>query len=140
MALDVRNCTHCGRIYNYVTGQPICASCKRKLEDKFKNVKLYLRRHPEATIHQVATDNEVEVNQIRQWIREERITFSRDSVVGIECERCGVMIKTGRYCAKCKSEVTSELKTATNTNNSDSVGEPVKENDSRNKMRFLNRK
>ncbi len=111
--MDVRNCVRCGKIFNYITGQPICVDCKKELEKKFTDVKQYLRENTHASIHEVAEANQVDIRQIKQWIREERITFAEDSLVGIECERCGTTIRTGRFCAKCKSEVAGNLESLT---------------------------
>ena len=52
---------------------------------------------------------EISVKQIKQWVREERLTFSSESPVGIECESCGAMIRTGRFCDKCKGTMASNL-------------------------------
>ena len=52
-------------------------------------------------------------NQIRQWIREERLTFGDDSPIGIDCEGCGAIIKSGRFCPKCKTDLTRGLLDAT---------------------------
>ncbi|AVM68727.1 flagellar protein [Lachnospiraceae bacterium oral taxon 500] len=111
--MDVRNCVRCGKIFNYITGYPICADCKKELEQKFAEVKQYLRENPHSSIQEVADANQVDIRQIKQWIREERITFAEDSMVGIECERCGTTIRTGRFCAKCKSEMAGNLESFT---------------------------
>ena len=110
--MDVRNCVRCGKIFNYITGYPICTDCKKELEQKFAQVKKYLRENPHSSIQEVAEANQVEIRQIKQWIREERITFAEDSLVGIECERCGTTIRTGRFCAKCKAEMAGHLESA----------------------------
>lgn len=107
--MDVRNCVRCGKIFNYVSGQPICVNCKGQLEEKFSEVKQYLRENKGASIQEVSEANQVDIRQIRQWIREERITFAEDSMVGIECERCGVTIRTGRFCNNCKADLAGDL-------------------------------
>jgi flagellar operon protein (TIGR03826 family) len=107
--MDVRNCKQCGRLFNYLSGLPICPSCKEKMEDKFIQTKEYIRDNPGATIQMVADENEVTVQQIRQWVREERLEFSKDSPVGIECEICGKTIRTGRYCENCKNKMYNNL-------------------------------
>ena len=63
----------------------------------------------DATLAQISEENEVSVPQLRQWIREERLSFTADSVIGLECEKCGAIIKTGRFCDKCKKEVANNL-------------------------------
>lgn len=138
--MDVRNCVRCGRIFNYITGQPICVDCKKNLEQKFAEVKEYLRENRGASIQEVSEANHVDVRQIRQWIREERITFAEDSMVGIECERCGITIRSGRFCSKCKVELAGHLDDFVAHNNSSSdgfkkVGTSTKE-DVDNRLRF----
>lgn len=107
--MDVRNCRSCGRLFNYYGGAPICKGCKDQLEQKFQQVKEYLRQNPNAPIQAVSDDNDVSVKQITQWVREERLTFSDDSPIGIECENCGATIKTGRFCERCKNKMATEL-------------------------------
>ena len=73
---------------------------------------------------------------LKQWIREERLFFGDESPVGIDCEGCGTMIKSGKYCDKCKNELARGLMAATR--------KPLEENEPAttrkghdNKMRFL---
>lgn len=107
--MEVKNCRECGRLFNYIGGQRLCPNCRQAVENKFNQVKQYIYDHREATMEQVAEDNEVTIAQLKQWVREERLCFSDDSVVGIECENCGAIIKTGRFCDKCKKEMANKL-------------------------------
>ncbi len=107
--MDVINCRDCGRLFNHVTGPRICPACKQRLEDKFTEVKEYIRDNVNASISEVSEAMEVSTQQIRQWIREERLAFSEDSVVTIECEKCGASIRTGRFCEKCKNHMAHEF-------------------------------
>lgn len=88
---------------------PLCGNCQKALEDKFAVVKEYIYTHPNAGMQEVASENEVSTVQIQKWIREERLSFSDDSVVGIECENCGTQIKTGKYCKSCKDKLANNL-------------------------------
>jgi len=109
ISMNVRNCKKCGRIFNYVSGILICPSCREGLEKKFQVVKDYIRENKNAGITEVAEACEVDVRQIKQWVREERLEFSAESPVGIDCELCGAMIRSGRFCDKCKSGMINEL-------------------------------
>lgn len=100
--MEVRNCKECGKIFNYMEGAPFCPSCVKKMNEKYEQVKEYVYENPGVSINQVAEENEVSVQQIKRWIREEKLEFSEQSDIGIECEKCGAMIKTGRFCNKCK--------------------------------------
>jgi methionyl-tRNA synthetase len=135
--MNVRNCSRCGRIFNYVTGQPICIQCKTELESLFKDTRLYIRRNPNASIQEVSEQCKVEVKQIRQWIREERLSFSADSTVGIDCEKCGMSIKTGRFCEKCKAETINSLNSVRPVNSPTLETRP--KDATKNQMHFLNR-
>ena len=106
--MEVRNCKNCGKMFNYI-GKPICPTCEKRLEDKFQEVKQYVKEHKEASITEVAEENEVSVNQIKRWVRQERLAFSDESMVGLECENCGAMIKTGRFCENCKQKLQNNL-------------------------------
>lgn len=107
--MDVRNCRSCGKLFNYISGAPICSACAKVIEDKFASVKEYLYNHPGAGIQQISEEFEVSVSQIQKWIREERLSFAEDSLVGIECESCGANIKTGRFCKPCKDKLANNL-------------------------------
>lgn len=102
--MDVRVCKQCKRLFNYLSGPSICGACKDALENKFIKVKEYVREHPHEGINEVAEANEVSTNQIRRWIREERLAFSEESGVGLDCESCGKLIKSGRLCQECKEK------------------------------------
>ena len=101
--MEVRNCRGCGRLFNYIGGgYSLCPACMEQLDKKFNEVKAYIRENPKATIPQISQDNDVSVIQIERWVREERLVFSDDSPIGLDCEGCGVTIKSGRFCPQCK--------------------------------------
>lgn len=106
--MDVRNCKSCGKMFNYI-GRPICPQCAAALEEKFQEVKEYIIEHPMANITQVAEDTDVTAQQLRKWVREERLSFSDASLVGLNCEGCGTLIKTGRFCEACKASLGNSL-------------------------------
>lgn len=107
--MEARNCKECGKIFNYLGGAPVCAACAKKLEERFAQVKEFVYDNPGASINEVAEENEVSVQQIKRWIREERLAFSDSSDIGIDCEKCGAMIRTGRYCNNCKRRLEEQL-------------------------------
>lgn len=111
--MDVINCKDCGRLFNALTRVRLCPQCQAKLEDKFQEVKKYVNENPGSTIEIVSKECEVSTKQIKQWLREERLTFSAESMQGIECEQCGVMIRSGRFCDACKAKLQNDLRSAT---------------------------
>ena len=98
--MEVTNCKACGNLFNYVSGPRLCPNCMKKLEKKFMITKDYIRENPGANINTVAKECKVSIPQIKKWIREERLSFSQESGIGIECDNCGKMIRTGRFCAE----------------------------------------
>lgn len=109
IVMDVRNCKGCGKLFNYLSGPPLCPSCLKVLDLKFEQVKEYIYDHPGAGIQEVSEENDVSSTQIKNWIRQEKLTFSDDSPIGLECEMCGTTIKTGRFCKSCKDKMASHL-------------------------------
>jgi flagellar operon protein (TIGR03826 family) len=135
--MEVRNCKGCGRLFNYMSGPPLCASCSAALDLKFEEVKEYVYDHPRVGVQEVSEVMEVSIAQIRQWIREERLSFAEDSMIGLECEGCGVTIKTGRFCKACKDKLAKGF-TDLYTENKP-ANQPQKPKDPRDnpRMRFL---
>ena len=134
--MEVRNCKNCKRLFNYLQGPPICPACQDELEKKFQQVKDYVWDHRNATMEQIAEENEVTTKQIQQWVREERLTFSDDSPVGIPCENCGKLIKTGRFCPDCKNVIKDDFKSVTRQAPKPQIKKPTKDHD---RMRFLDK-
>lgn len=134
--MEVKNCRMCGRLFNYIGGQRICPDCKKKLEEKFQEVKNYIRENQKASMNQIAEDNDVEVQQIQQWVREERLQFTEDSPIKLTCENCGAEILTGRFCEKCKNDMASNL---TDAFKKPERPNPFKQASDGNRMRFLNK-
>ena len=136
--MNVRNCRHCGRIFNYVAGPIMCPACREKMEEKFQEVKEYIREHKGVGIMEVSEACDVESSQIRQWLREERLEVTEDSAIYLNCESCGAPIRTGRFCDKCKNEVTKGFKDIVSTNRAATETQQNKNDSARDaRMRFL---
>lgn len=139
--MEVRNCKSCGRLYNYIGGAyRLCPDCMKKLEEKFQEVKQYIEDNPRADMRDISEQCDVSTRQIEQWIREERLSFSEDSPIGIACEVCGATIRTGRYCERCKNDMANRLGSMYG-NDTTAVSSADKERARREKarMRFLDK-
>jgi len=132
--MEVRNCKGCGKIFNQMGSTPLCPECIKAMDLKFDEVKAYVYDHPNCTINQVAEEMDVSTNQIRKWIREERLAFSDSSAVGISCEGCGKQIKTGRYCETCKQNIQKGFNDLIPKKKEPEL---IKRKDDAGKMRFL---
>lgn len=102
--MNIRNCKKCGKMFNFISGEPICPACKEAAEAKFQEVKKFVQDNKQASIDEIVRNCDVDQKMVKQWIREERLFFSDDSPVKINCEVCGAQIPTGRFCEKCKKE------------------------------------
>ncbi len=134
--MDVKNCKGCGKLFNYLSGPPLCPACAKALDVKFEEVKSYVYDHPRCDMQEVSEEMEVSIAQIKQWIREERLSFAEDSMIGIDCEGCGVTIKTGRFCNVCKAKLTNSLSNM--YKQPEKVVHRQKETKENPRMRFLN--
>ena len=110
--MNVKNCKGCGRLFNYIGGLPLCQKCREDAESRFQEVKDYVRDHHGASIRQTSKDCCVEESQIRQWIKEERLTLEWDVEGGPVCRTCGASIPSGNQCDKCKAQLIMGLKAA----------------------------
>ena len=136
--MDVRNCKQCGKLFNYIGGpyRGLCPECIQKLEDKFVEVKEYIRENVQAGMAEVSEACDVSAKQIEQWVREERLCFADDSPIGLQCECCGTTIKTGRYCENCKSSMANRFD---NLYEKKAVAAPKREPRENARMRFLDK-
>ncbi|MBQ2804067.1 MAG: flagellar protein [Lachnospiraceae bacterium] len=137
--MNVRNCRQCGRIFNYVAGPFLCQVCREKMELKFQEVKEYIRENPGVSIPQVSEACDVEPSQIRQWLREERLEVTEDSAIFLNCDGCGMPIRCGKYCDKCKGNLASGLKNVLHENEARKASASPKNSGSSDnpRMRFL---
>ncbi|MDD3269241.1 MAG: MerR family transcriptional regulator [Syntrophomonadaceae bacterium] len=107
---NLRNCSQCGKLFPY-QGRNICGKCLEKEEDDFQLVRKYVRDHPGAGVIEVAEETKVEEDKILQFLRDGRLQ-SKGLTTSLVCERCGIVISTGRWCEKCTKQVKAEIQGA----------------------------
>ena len=76
------------------------------------------------------------MGQIRQWLREERLELAADSALYLNCESCGQPIRSGRFCDKCKGNMTRDLQSILKSNQP-AERKPDKNQGDSARMRFL---
>lgn len=137
MGLNVKKCSRCGKLFNYVLGADVCPECKEREEEDYKKVKEYVYDHKGATIPQVAEACEVDKKIIKQWLREDRLQLSDEAVnADLVCEHCGKPITSGRFCPECKVANAHAVKEMTPEKKATVVNRPKVSGPS--KMRFFN--
>ena len=134
--MNARNCRKCGKLFNYVSGPPICMACREALEAKFQEVKEYIRNNVHATIPEVAEACDVSQTQIQAWLQDERLQLAEGSGITLFCEKCGASINSGRFCEKCKNNMANQLNESIHRPQPVKHG-PKKEQRDNPKMRFL---
>ena len=80
--MNIKNCRNCGKMFNYITGPAICPNCREAVEAKFQEVKEYIREHKGVGIAEVSEACSVDPGQIRQWLRDDRLEVTEDSIEG----------------------------------------------------------
>ena len=135
--MNARNCRKCGKLFNYVSGHPICMACREALEEKFQEVKNYIFEHRSVTIPEVSEACGVSTNQIQQWLREERLQLGEGSGITLFCENCGTSIFTGRFCEKCKNSMANKLNSSIHKPEEPKLQSKKKDPHDNPKMRFL---
>lgn len=134
--MDVRTCRHCKKLFNYLSGPLLCPACKDALEQKFQEVKKYIMEHPNVNMTDVAEECEVDIQQIRQWLREERLELTDSSASVLTCESCGASIRSGKFCDKCRNSMANNFQSLL-TNNKPTESTLYKKDKDSAKMRFL---
>lgn len=107
--MEVKNCSKCRKLFQYLSGPPLCPSCKEAEEKEFQDVKAYLKEHPKATITEVSETLEISVDKITRFLKEGRLEIAPGSAIILECERCGTPVTSGRYCAMCSNKLEGDF-------------------------------
>ena len=136
--MDIRNCKKCGKLYKY-DGYKICLKCRQEEDAIFKRVREYVYDNPGATIQLISEETEVTVKKILNYLREGRLEIkNNDGNLLLACEKCGLPITTGRFCEKCKIEMSKELKGSIKKSKSEKQSKTVTDKKG-NKMYVANR-
>ncbi len=101
-----------GNYINYIGGsyRNLCPSCIKQLEDKFVEIKEYIRDNKVASISEISDKFEVSTKQIEQWVREERLCFADDSPMGLlDVSAVVQRLRQGVTVDKCKGTMANKL-------------------------------
>lgn len=109
---EIRYCKICRKIFQYVSGPVYCPACRKIDEEEFEKVRTFLRDFPGANIREVTDNTGVSPNKISRWLKEERLEVSDSSPIALNCENCGVRIRSGRFCIECSKKLAREMMNA----------------------------
>lgn len=130
--MNIKECKRCRRVFQYITGKPICPQCKKAEEEMFQVVKEYLRKNVGANMEEVSEATGASLGMIQGFLREGRLEVTADSPMALGCEKCGATIRSGRLCNKCKDSLSNALQSAANSMKPVHTAQKEKE-----RMRFL---
>ncbi|MGI6152243.1 MAG: MerR family transcriptional regulator [Christensenellaceae bacterium] len=107
MALNFKQCKECGGVFQS-SGKDVCPRCVKELDEKFKKIKQYLYKHPDAGVVEVSEETEIEERVILDFLKEGRLELKTPDG-SISCEKCGAPISSGRLCKKCSDSLANTL-------------------------------
>jgi len=106
----IDTCLACKKVFQNPNKNRLCPSCMKLMEDRFDDVRRYVRDNDKVGLAEVSEACHVPKGQILKWVREERLYFKKGSDVGVPCLKCGATIQTGNYCDKCRKVMKTDLK------------------------------
>lgn len=102
-------CEKCGKTLRFMgVGTYKCMECGHEMYDDYGKVRNYLDAHVGATVQEVEQATKVPRGKIRQLVRDERLEIAANSAMFLSCDRCGINIRSGRYCEACKKAILLE--------------------------------
>lgn len=108
---ELKNCKKCGRMFSSIGGQLFCSKCRPDDENEFRIVREYIYDNPDSTVHDVHEGTGISEELILKFLRQGRLVLKGEGV-GLECERCGKSITSGRFCDACAHELKSGFQNA----------------------------
>ena len=108
--MELKNCEKCGRKFGAMSSETLCTKCSAEnIESDFKKVRDYLYDNPGASVREVSEETGVAKRIILKLLKDERIEIIDENNGLLNCERCGVSIKSGKICDGCKNELAKDL-------------------------------
>lgn len=107
--MNIKNCPKCKRIFTPLNKELICIECQKKEEEEFICVRDYLRENRGQNINIVSEETGVSVKKILQYLKQGRLEITEGMGEFLKCEKCGVSIKTGKFCRNCSEKMAKDL-------------------------------
>jgi len=110
--MDLSNCPECGEIYIKSKFRDVCEKCWREEEAAYDTVYKYMRKRENraATMLQVVEATGVTEAQILKFIKSGKLQITQFPNLGYPCDKCGKIIRSGKLCEGCASEILDDLK------------------------------
>ena len=105
--MEMANCLRCRKVFPRIK-DPICEECKKKDEELFTKVRLYLEENPTSTVRKISEETGASAKKILAWLREGRLEIA-EATGDLKCRQCGVDITTGQFCDPCANEMSRQI-------------------------------
>ncbi len=105
-------CDACGGRMLYKGGGSYeCMECGETALDDFGKVKEFLDQNGGTQPMTVIAENTgVSIAVLNQLLKDGRLQIPPGCKVYLRCEKCGCVIRSGRYCTKCELDMLREIK------------------------------
>jgi len=110
--VDLSNCPECGEIYIKSKFRDVCEKCWKAEEAAYDTVYKFMRKRENraATMLQVVEATGVSEALILKFIKNGKLQITQFPNLGYPCDKCGKIIRTGKLCEGCASEILDDLK------------------------------
>lgn len=105
----IKNCPRCKKLFTPLNNNAMCPDCIKAEEDEFQTVRNYVRENRGVDIHVASEATQVPVKKIIRYLREGRLEVTEGMQDFLKCEKCGVPIRTGRFCKVCMDKMSEGL-------------------------------
>lgn len=111
--MDLFNCPTCNSLFVKTKFRDVCDACYKEEEAKFDKVYEYIRKKSNrtASMMQVVEATGVEEELIIKFVKIGKLRIAQFPNLGIPCEKCGTIIRSGRLCESCSDSIRSGLET-----------------------------
>jgi flagellar operon protein (TIGR03826 family) len=111
--MNLENCPNCGTLFVKNKFRDVCENCYREEEKEFEKVYNFLRRRENrmATMAQVVDATGVKESLLIKFIKNGRLKLAQFPNLGYPCDRCGTLIREGRLCTNCSTDISKQLET-----------------------------
>jgi len=104
----VEHCAMCGKVFQVKT-RNLCPECAEIHDRQYDAVDRYLFKNRHATVKETAEATGVPIKQIREWIRNKKISLAAYPNLTDVCDLCGSPTRKGHLCENCSDRLRYDI-------------------------------